>query len=729
MVRKILCIFLISTILFAGLSQCLYSAQALNIKKIVSVVFDDSGSMNADGSKNWAYANYAMQAFCGLLNKEDQLYVTYMTQPDVSQMFDLTGDIQKPVDKIRNYIGSSSTPIQAMDTAFTKLQSITDTNPNTQYWLVIITDGIFADSYNYTVPKSELDSRMNNYTSLTMPNDSKAQITYLAIGNGAMKPDQNEAKGIYVYPNKTQTGDDSIVDGNQIVSVMSEIADKVSGRTRVDESKITFPNDNTVQISSDLPLLNIAVLSQKTSAKIIEATSADANLQMVQSANLLFPEAVNGLITDTTLKGATFLFNNNGGNIPAGNYTFKFSEPVNKDSIVIMYEPAIEIRMKLYFQSGKVITDFNALHAGDVVDILCNIYELGTDKVISADLLNADVEYDVSYYEDDVLIHKADGGELIIQDVTLTDVYSVIQSTIEIQGFLPMTNTVSFHPQKPVTYTMQATEPDDNVIGRLSMSDNEKGVVFTVFSDGIPLTKTELENIDVSFDIKNPFGKKLSLDTVLNNDGTYTCIPKYDFWNWTASWILPVGELTISGSFGNNELAHGVLWIARENIIYNILNIFIPLLCCFFLLGWIFKRRFPRKVKVKSITVTFTGYMMTSQGSNWTVKKLRASVLSSLIPYIPSRRKIGAVTFYARPGGYIGVKIKKIGKDSRKINGNLIREDKVVEYTASGMRKTFVPKDTEYSNKIKFEDFTTGDILFDTNNTQTGKLYKFIGGN
>ncbi|MBQ8697226.1 MAG: hypothetical protein IJ519_05845, partial [Clostridia bacterium] len=52
-------------------------AESLYIRKIVSVVYDDSGSMTGD---KWAYANYAMQTFCGMLNSEDQLYITYMSK-------------------------------------------------------------------------------------------------------------------------------------------------------------------------------------------------------------------------------------------------------------------------------------------------------------------------------------------------------------------------------------------------------------------------------------------------------------------------------------------------------------------------------------------------------------------------------------------------------------------------------------------------------------------------
>ena len=53
------------------------SEKSTYIKKIVSLVYDDSGSMLGD---KWAYANYAVQTFCGMLNSEDQLYITYMSK-------------------------------------------------------------------------------------------------------------------------------------------------------------------------------------------------------------------------------------------------------------------------------------------------------------------------------------------------------------------------------------------------------------------------------------------------------------------------------------------------------------------------------------------------------------------------------------------------------------------------------------------------------------------------
>ena len=77
--RRIVALLLVTVLflaVFVGGISAKASAESLYIRKIVSVVYDDSGSMFGD---KWAYANYAMQTFCGMLNSEDQLYITYYT--------------------------------------------------------------------------------------------------------------------------------------------------------------------------------------------------------------------------------------------------------------------------------------------------------------------------------------------------------------------------------------------------------------------------------------------------------------------------------------------------------------------------------------------------------------------------------------------------------------------------------------------------------------------------
>ena len=54
---------------------------AVRSKRIVSVVYDDSGSMKAPADKA-VRANYAMQAFIGMLDRNDAMFITYMGNAD-----------------------------------------------------------------------------------------------------------------------------------------------------------------------------------------------------------------------------------------------------------------------------------------------------------------------------------------------------------------------------------------------------------------------------------------------------------------------------------------------------------------------------------------------------------------------------------------------------------------------------------------------------------------------
>ena len=250
-----------------GIYSVTANAESLYIRKIVSVVYDDSGSMTSEDK--WAYANYAMQTFCGMLNSEDRLYVTYMKSaknPDYEpEKIDLSASgIQNSIESIRNHSDTSSTPYQAVEIAFNKLKAVQDPNANTQYWLIILTDGTFdRDSYISNPDKpDELIDYFDGYVNEVMPNGTNPQITYFAIGGSALKVPAQEDKGLYTY---------SCTGAADIISTMSDIADRVSGRTRLDKSDMKLLDEKTVQISSAIPLLNIAVLSQETDSKIVSA--------------------------------------------------------------------------------------------------------------------------------------------------------------------------------------------------------------------------------------------------------------------------------------------------------------------------------------------------------------------------------------------------------------------------------------------------------------------------
>ncbi len=468
---------------FSGLVTTV-SAESLYIRKIVSVVYDDSGSMDGD---KWAYANYAMQAFCGMLNSEDQLFVTYMSHSQQSTNYnpkqtDLSaGGIQSSINAIRNHKDSGSTPYTAVEIAYNKLKSVKDSNPNTQYWLVVITDGAFDEMNSMSDDKKKkyLNDNFKDYTESIMPNGTNPQVTFLGIG-GVVAPDENQSKGIYTYSAKNADG---------ITNAMSEMADRISGRTRLNKNDIKKIDDKTIQVSSSIPLLNIAVFAQGSNAKITKAVySNETNIPISRKANLSYPNY-------SDLVGGAYLLGDSKNVIGSGTYNISFDQKVDLEDVVILFEPALEMRMKVTV-NGKEITDYSELDnlmEGDKVSVSCKIYEMGTDTEVDPSLLPPGTKFEITVAEDGKVVEKSSGKEMILSDYVLKNIETEITAAVIIDGFNPIDYSEKFTPTKYVSrvkYTIKSSLGSDVKSIKIDKIANNKDltVCFTVYADGVAIT-------------------------------------------------------------------------------------------------------------------------------------------------------------------------------------------------------------------------------------------------
>ena len=510
--KKVLAMMLVVTMFAAVLlSQPLEaSAESLYIRKIVSVVYDDSGSMSNDSSNDrYVYANYAMQAFCGMLNSEDQLYITYMNdifqrnargeivkdsnnkavvnenyQPEKINLS--AGGIQASVDAIRNHHHAGNlTPYAAVELAMKKLQSVQDSNPNTQYWLVVISDGGFNDE---SVPKDELDMRLSNFTQKKMPNGTNAQVSFFSIGSNAIRPTENVKKGIYSY---------YAADEASVVSEMSKIADRVSGRTRLSGADVKKVDDRTIQVSSAIPLLNIAVLLQQSDARVSGAGYLGESSIPISRKTTLGYEAtsVNPGEKHISMNGSAFLIGDSNSVISAGTYNITFDKPVNVSDVVVLYEPALETRMSIQV-NGKEVKNFAELYdtmAGDKISVSCKVYEMGTDNVVDPSLLPPGTKYSLSLKENGQVVQQSNEQGMSLTDYELKNIETELTASVTIEGFNAIEYTIKFTPTEyvpKVVYTLQSSfgssvksvKYDD--IG----SNQDLSICFTVLADGVPLT-------------------------------------------------------------------------------------------------------------------------------------------------------------------------------------------------------------------------------------------------
>ena len=481
--KRYLSVLLVAIMLLTMVSGLTFSASAesLYIRKIVSLVCDDSGSM--DGVK-WGYANYALQAFCGMLNSEDQLFITYMNASEKNGMYspesvDLSaGGIQSSINGIRNHNAKGGTPFASVEAAFSKLQSVQDSNPNTQYWLVVITDGAFGGFTNTT---ESFNAKFAEYTNTVMPNGTKPQVTFMAIGDQVNAPSANAAAGIYV---------ERASDASGIQAAMSNMADRISGRTRLDSKKdIIKVDSNTIQVSSSIPLLNIAVLSQNSDAKITQVThSSGANIPIGRQASMSYTTYVN-------LYGSAYLIGDSQTVIEEGSYTIQFSEPVEIDNLVVLYEPALEVRMTITVNGAPIsdLSELNNVHEGDKICVSCAIYEMGTSKQIDPALLPGQTTYEISILEDGSVMEQATGANMELKDYVLKQVQTQIKASVCIEGFNPIESVVIFTPAEyvpPIVYTINADFGSDVKSVKMDhiSTNQDLTICFTIFADGVAIT-------------------------------------------------------------------------------------------------------------------------------------------------------------------------------------------------------------------------------------------------
>ena len=547
---SVLMSFVIIADLFLIYPDFTVKAESVYVKKIVSVVYDDSGSMASFDSPNWAYASYAMQAFTSLLNNDDQLYITYMSQveddPNYSpQTIDLSeSKIQSSIDSIRKHDNIGNTPYSAIDVAYNKLKSVSDNNERTQYWLVVITDGAFQD-YSGDISTSELNSKFSSITKEKMPNGTTPQMTYMAIGEGAVKPNEDASNGIYVYES---------VGSVDIVKTMSDIADKVSGRSRLDKSCITKTAADTITVESTIPLFNIAVLSQNADAKIAKASYENGkDLKISRDVSISYPQ-MDQLTTDKSLKAGAFMIKDPSANISAGKYTIKFNKKIDLDNIDILFEPALELRMTISSNNKEIkpLSELSNKRSGEKIDVHCAVYEVGSDKEISPSLLPKGTTLDISVFENGQAKAQSSSSDMTLNGIELHNVPTNIVGSVTINGFNPITvSTGVFTPKDAVSYTIDVSTDGKISLTMDELKSNTPKVYFTIYADGKKLSAGEAKSVPFSVDTKVP--GTISYE----NDGRISFTPTYK----DPVTAIPTGDVSIKGVVNDKVSAETTIYI------------------------------------------------------------------------------------------------------------------------------------------------------------------------
>lgn len=634
--------------------------KTLSPKKIVSVLYDDSSSMYLSGNPSWSYANYAMQTFAGLMNDNDTLLLTYMSEPGETIKSNAQGGLledfkenrQKATYNLRENVGEGGfTPFSSIDRAYQALIAENDDDNNTQYWLVVITDGVFEKepgNGNTVVSKEEIGRKLEGYAADKMPNGSNMKIMYMAIGDKAVIPDESEN----VTVRESNTTD--------IINNLSEIADEISGRYRLEEDSLKIKDGNILELSSKVPLLNIQILTQNVDASIDTAEMKDGGELAVKSIDIASPEQVDNRNSGNKLYGNITTITSGGDYIDEGNYKIHFDEKIEKEDIVVLYEVAIETRMTIT-KNGKQVKDVSVLRQEDVIDISCDVVKIGTEEKIDLSLLPTDM------YQGFTLTINEGGTQIIETDKFKYKDYEVgtqeteITATTKLAGFAPLVKREVFQPRMPVVYGIQAVGedpeiPKNEIKGKKSEFN---GVEFTVTGDGEALGKSEIESIIDRKSIKiDHQGEKTPVDfeyQILDN-GTLKVIPEA---SWVQRWILgyftiPTGQYDVTVTVDEKTTAVGNFSVEQYTL-WHIAISLILLMLLIWIIGWFVKKKFPMAAVEKATFVIDYDERRRPQIRSTDRVSRKKTMLSPFIqffkPYKACRKKVSGSDLVLIAGG------------------------------------------------------------------------------
>ncbi len=569
------------------------NAATVRTRKIISVVYDDSGSMQGD---NEAYANYSMQTFAAMVNKEDDLYITYMSDYMTSRKID-TSDLLNEVKIIRSHRSAGGTPYEAVETAMERLKMSSNTDPNTQYWLVVFTDGAFAGAST-----SDVESNLDGFSRLKMANGTEPRIIYMTIGDrsGSFTPHFSNSSIKVISANS----------GRDIADSLFEIASSVTGRFRVDSSAITLSDDHTIIVSSNIPLFNISILVQNAESDVVSLLDHNKNpIPIKHKIPVGISENIPGISNPdiANMHGVVTLAGEDGKNIDAGRITITLSEAISTDNIVVMLEPAIELKIKFYSNGQEIFDPSTIAVTTPGLMAKAAVYEYGTDVEILESLLPSGYTKSIEHSVDGKAVTS--GGSFVINPLKATVGNNRVHAVLDLQGFFHLETSVDFSPA-PMQIDGVTAELDydgsprridngipdgENVVYVSRLKDNRTGYRFTVSVDGSPIDKQAALAMEQNF-IDSIHADFSNYAVEVMDDGSFLVYPTKQTWFFSniLYYLGHNGEQTVGVTLDGIK-AEGKLYF---KLFYDPWDIIVPFLwtsLAVYVIWWIlFKKHFPK---------------------------------------------------------------------------------------------------------------------------------------
>lgn len=373
-----------------------------HIPRIVSVVFDNSGSMYSQTDR-WAYASYAMQAFSAMMGEDDVLHVTYINNPKSSTKIELGSSKAASVDNFERIMFGGGTANKMEDAAKILVKEYKTYGKNAKYYLVVMADGeLDSDEgvFSQKLPEA------SNYAKKEL-----AGAEYNAIFF-SMLDKQPVISGVDCRNAKNS---------DEIIEKLSEISADIMGRTDIRNSCTV--SGNSISFELQYPALSIAVFHQKKSTSVngVNVSVSRSGSSSRYNVDTYYIDCPDEIIKDYSTSvfeekkaedppsGLVSLVDNGSSSLPKGKYTITLSGcDMTKGDLVVLVEPAVKIGCTYYIEDDETPMTFDEMMSnaceGNSITVKCGLYELNEDGSLGDVVPESILSPDFNVYVNDVKV-------------------------------------------------------------------------------------------------------------------------------------------------------------------------------------------------------------------------------------------------------------------------------------------------------------------------------------
>lgn len=670
LVMHVLVIFSFSMLASAAEAK---SDSTIPKNKIVTLVYDDSGSMWEQSGNvpidNWKYANYALQSFVSLLEKQDQLRVVSMSSPTVPEPIELNERLrQHEIDQIRTWTGKRNTPLESLHTAIKELDRAVDSNKNSDFWLIVLTDGIFNE-LNHLEQKltaAQIEENKNAlFTSLRElkekmdQNGASFHSTLIPIESYLGTEELEIMADFKRQWTESSAGNVLVSNGEQdIIQRINEVAALMTNRDPSEEDKFDLHpvwDGNQLILESPFPLRRITLIEQSAeenaSFKEFYINNQRIEQGMEGPYKVITPDDPAKL--HPPIQGTFTHFKNVNGDgvIDRGTYKIVFDKPLSEEqqkSIKILAEPAIDFRVdfkkatgeknpEVFFAASKMVLETTLLKS-ESNDEEINLRDIDVKSLFEVEAEIGGVKLPLKY---DSKVNK------FIGDFTLAQKDNIpVNVKVNIKGFYQKVKEYSI--QVNPTRKLSLVADTDTWSTPLDQLNEADPFVITPMVNGEEMTSEELKKVFKQLKIETPSHLKIEKEQKGNQILIY---PK----SLSPIFRTSVGEVPLHVTlYGQNanEMAEETFTITIEDISLvkkygkDAIKALIWLALLVYIIGIIIKPRFDKnrisieyKQSRKRSRLQDARGMTENFNTNW--------VNRWLVPYLAEKKSIGDLTFKA----------------------------------------------------------------------------------